>query len=283
MEPMIQVKCIKHVYPDKTEVSLCGLDFVVHSGERVVVLGPNGAGKTTLLSHILGLLTPVEGTVEVMGLRPDKNFSAIRRKIGVVFQNVDEQIIGPTVYDDIAFTPRNDRIPEEEVDRRVRSVAKTLGIEGILDKIPHYLSGGQKKKVAMAGAIVNFPELLIMDEPFDGLDPKSKLEMIDLLNHLSRDRKMTLITTTHDINVVPSIADIIYVIHDGNIVARGTPGEIFSRVDLLKKANMEPPILVELFMRLREKGFLLEFPHNIDEAEEQLLRLLDKKTQHAPV
>lgn len=275
MEPLVKVQCIKHVYPDKTEVSLCGLDFVVNAGDRVVILGPNGAGKTTLLSHVLGLLTPIEGTVEVLGLRPDKNFNAIRKSIGVVFQNVDEQIIGPKVYDDIAFTPRNEGYKKADVDERVMKVAGMLGIEDILNKIPHYLSGGQKKKVALAGAISMLPKILILDEPFDGLDPKSKSEMIDLLNRLNSEYGITLIITTHDINVVPRIADLIYVIRKGLIISKGTAEEVFNQVDLLREANLEPPILTELFHRLIRKGYIVQIPDTIEDAEHQLELLLD--------
>ncbi|HCS74685.1 MAG TPA: ABC transporter, partial [Clostridiales bacterium] len=168
---------------------------------------PNGAGKTTLISHILGLLSPVEGQVKVMGMQPDKNFNHVRKHIGVVFQNVDEQIIGPRVYDDIAFSLRNERFSRQEVDERVKKIASMLGIEDILEKIPHYLSGGQKKKAALAGAISMMPEILILDEPFDGLDPKSKAEMIILLNRLNKENGITLVITTHDINIVPLISD----------------------------------------------------------------------------
>lgn len=278
MEHLVKVQCIKHVYPDKTEVSLCGLEFIVNAGDKVIVLGPNGSGKTTLLSHILGLLSPVEGTVEVMGKRPDKNFNAVRKYIGVVFQNVDEQIIGPRVYDDIAFTLRNERLPKAEIDRRVREVARDLGIEAILDKIPHYLSGGQKKKVALAGAIVMKPEILIMDEPFDGLDPKSKAEMVDLLNRLNRESGITLIITTHDINVVPKIASLIYIISGGQIVSKGTPAEIFNRIELIREANLEPPILTELFSRLKKRGVPIGLPESIDQAENMLVKLIQTDT-----
>ncbi|KAB3534028.1 ATP-binding cassette domain-containing protein [Alkaliphilus pronyensis] len=272
MEALIKVHCLKHIYPDKTEVSICGLNFEVFRGERVVILGPNGAGKTTLISHILGLLTPVNGTVEVLGMQPSKSFNTIRKKIGVLFQNVDEQIIGPRVYDDIAFTPRNEKYNKEEIDEMVINVAKSLGISEILQKIPHYLSGGQKKKVALAGAIVMMPEILIMDEPFDSLDPKSKVEMVSLLNHLNKVHGITIITTTHDINVVPEIADKIYVINDGNIVVAGTPKEVFSDMELLYKASLEPPILTQLFTRLSKKGINVEIPINMEEAEEYLLK-----------
>nr|WP_207754289.1 ATP-binding cassette domain-containing protein [Caldicoprobacter guelmensis] len=272
---MVEVKCIRHIYPDNTQVALCGLDFVVKAGERVAILGPNGAGKTTLLLHILGLLAPVEGSVKVMGLEPHKHFRQVRRYIGVVFQNVDEQIIGPTVYDDIAFTPRNERLTREEVERRVMAVAKKIGIEDILYKIPHYLSGGQKKKVALAGAIVMSPRLLILDEPFDGLDPASKKEIMDLLNHLNRENGTTLIITTHDVNIVPYIADTVYVIYDGKIVAKGSPSEVFVRKDVLEEAHLESPILVELFSSLKEKGYGVSIPVTLEEAKRQLYMLLE--------
>lgn len=276
MEPIIKVKCLKHIYPDKTEVNICGLDFLVNPGERIVILGPNGAGKTTLLSHILGLLSPVEGIVEVLGRAPSKHFNEIRKNIGVVFQNVDEQIIGPRVYDDIAFTLKNDGYPPQEIEERVLNVAKSLGIEGLLTKIPHYLSGGQKKKVALAGAMVMMPKILIMDEPFDALDPKSKAEMITLLNHLNKEHSITLITTTHDINVVPEIADKIYVIHEGKMITCGSPQEVFTQVESLKMAHLQPPILTGLFMGLRKRGILLPIPNTLTEAEDILAERLQQ-------
>ncbi|MDR5658632.1 ATP-binding cassette domain-containing protein [Serpentinicella sp. ANB-PHB4] len=277
MEPLIKVKCLKHIYPDKTEVNLCGLDFIVNPGERVVILGPNGSGKTTLLSHVLGLLSPVEGTVEVMGLSPHKDFNKIRKEIGVIFQNVDEQIIGPRVFDDIAFTLRNEGMKKETVDCRVNHISKRLGISEFLYKIPHYLSGGQKKKVALAGALSMNPKLLVMDEPFDALDPKSKREMVSTLNDLNKKEGTTLIITTHDIDIVPSIADVIYIVNKGDIVMKGTPEEVFSRVDILKEANLEPPVIGELFNRLRKRGYIVDTPKNLEEAEELLLMLLEKQ------
>ncbi len=281
MESLIKVQCLKHIYPDRTQVNICGLDFIVNTGEKIVILGPNGAGKTTLLSHVLGLLSPVEGTVEVMGLRPDKNFNIIRKVIGVVFQNVDEQIIGPRVYDDIAFSLRNERMDKKEIDERVKNVANSLGIGNLLDKIPHYLSGGQKKKVALAGAMVMMPKILILDEPFDSLDPKSKGEMVTLLKHLNEVHGITLIITTHDINVVPEIADKIYVLNNGNIVTYGTPKEVFSDVEVMKEANLEPPILTELFTRLKKKGYSIDIPENLEEAEELLISLLSQQQVQA--
>jgi cobalt/nickel transport system ATP-binding protein len=280
MESLIKVQCIKHIYPDKTEVNLCGLDFIVNEGERIVILGSNGSGKTTLLAHILGLLSPVHGTVEVMGLRPDKNFNSIRKSIGVVFQNIDEQIIGPTVFDDIAFTPRNEGLGKKEVQEKVMNIAKMLEIEDILDKIPHYLSGGQRKKVALAGALVMMPRILILDEPFDSLDPKSKTSIIKVINELNKKHGITVITTTHDINIVSDIADRIYVINKSEIVTNGTFEEVITQVQTLEKANLEPPILTDLFLRLRSRGYDIHMPRNTDDAEEQLIKLLEKIAVH---
>ncbi|NCC81614.1 MAG: ATP-binding cassette domain-containing protein [Clostridia bacterium] len=276
MEYLIEVRCLKHIYPDKTEVKICGLDFTVKKGERIVILGPNGAGKTTLLAHILGLLAPVEGSVQVMGSDPCKDFKNNRKKIGVVFQNVDEQIIGPRVYDDIAFIPRNARLKEEEVKDKVSNIAKILKIEHLLEKIPHYLSGGQKKKVALAGAIVMFPELLVLDEPFDSLDPESKKEMLGIINFLNKEYGITVIITTHDINLVPEVADRVYILNEGNIVMQGSPSEVFAESKLLKDANLEPPILSELFQRLKKRGHNIDIPGNLDEAE----NILDKKLKN---
>lgn len=276
MEPIIQVKCLKHIYSDKTQVKICGLEFIVNKGERIAILGPNGSGKTTLLAHIIGLLKPVEGTVKVSGMNPYSDFDKLRKKIGVVFQSVDEQIIGPRVYDDIAFAPRNDKYKKEEIDKMVKDVAKLLKIEDLLDKIPHYLSGGQKKKVALAGALVMKPEILILDEPFDSLDPISKKEMINLINIINKEQKVTIITTTHDLNVVPIISDNIYIINDGNIVKKGNAQEVFTDKEVLEKANLEQPILTELFSRLREKGYDVEIPIDISEAEHAITSLLKK-------
>ncbi len=280
MSEIIKVRCLKHIYPDKTEVSVCGLDFIVKKGNRVVILGPNGMGKTTLIGHILGLLKPLEGEVEVFGKNPSKEFKDIRKKIGVVFQNVDEQIIGPTVRDDIAFTLRNEGQDNKTLERKVEEIAAIIGITALLDKIPHYLSGGQKKKVALAGAISMLPELLIFDEPFDGLDPKSKKEMISLINDLNQTKGITTIITTHDINIVPYIADVIYILNDGHIIKSGTPQEIFSEPEVLQQAHLEAPILVQLFERLREQGVKVNIPINIDEAEQMIYGLL-KRTQKA--
>ena len=272
-ENIVTVSCLKHTFPDTTEVHICGLDFLVNCGERVVVLGGNGSGKTTLLYHILGLLKPDEGRVTVFGANPATGYNDIRERIGVLLQNVEEQILSPTVWEDIAFSPRNYGYSREDTARMVDAVMAELGITRLRDKICHYLSGGEKRKVALAGALVLRPELLILDEPFEGLDSRSRAELVELLNQRNRDG-MSLIMSTHDLNLVGSLADRVYVLARGEgVVAAGTPVEIFTHADALKRSNIDPPVLTELFNRLREKGMGLKMPVNVDQAVADLIRL----------
>jgi cobalt/nickel transport system ATP-binding protein len=251
-EPVVYVSCVRHSYEDGTQVELCGLDFVAQRGQRVAILGPNGAGKTTLLFHILGLLQAQEGEVRVFGVDPAKQWSDIRRRIGVVLQNVEEQILAPTVAEDVGWSPRQYGLPEDEVERRVDDAMRLLGIEHLGWRVPHNLSGGEKRKVALAGAIVMDPELLVLDEPFEGLDPQSRAGLIGLLERLAKERGTTIVMSTHDIDSVPEFADYAYVLQaGGHIALKGTPAEVFQEADLLAAGNIKPPILAELFAKLR--------------------------------
>jgi cobalt/nickel transport system ATP-binding protein len=265
--PIVKVSCVRHTYPDRTQVHLCGLDFVVCKGQRVVILGPNGCGKTTLLFHILGLLEPQEGEVVVFGVNPARNFNQIRERVGVVLQNVDEQIIAPTVWDDVSFSPRSYGYADLEVERLVTRALDKVGIAHLRHKVCHHLSGGEKRKVALAGALVLEPELLVLDEPFEGLDPASRSDLVELLNRLHAEHGVSLVIATHDVNVVAAMADMVYVLlRGGEIVAQGPPREIFRDADMLRRSNIEPPVLAELFQRLEEAGIGLGRPLSVDEA-----------------
>jgi cobalt/nickel transport system ATP-binding protein len=276
MESIITVSCLKHVYPDTTEIHICGLDFVVNRGERVAVLGGNGSGKTTLLHHILGLLKPDEGRILVFGINPATHYSSVRERIGVLLQNVEEQILSPTVWDDISFTPRNYGYDKQEIGRMVEETMTELGIMHLQDKICHYLSGGEKRKVALAGALVMRPELLILDEPFEGLDTRSRTELVGILNRRNSDG-MTIIMTTHDLNLVGSFADRVYVLAMGRgVITAGPPSTIFTQLEKLKAANIEPPPLTELFMKLRARGIAVDVPPHIDQAVNDLVRLIQR-------
>lgn len=271
-----RVGCLRHVYPDGTQVDLCGLDFVAHRGEKVVVLGPNGAGKSTLLNHLLGLLRPTEGEVVVLGHDPSREFSAIQPKLGVLLQNVDEQLLGPTVADDVAFGARNAGHTEAESREMAERVMADLGVLHLAEKVPQYLSGGQKRKVALAGALVNDPELLVLDEPFEGLDPRSRNELVELLVALNRERGLTMVMTTHHVDLLPILADKVYVMVDGGrIVASGTPWEVFSQPGVLQESSIEPPALMLLFQRLRAAGLDLGLPADVDDAVGRLIAMVD--------
>jgi cobalt/nickel transport system ATP-binding protein len=252
-DEVVRVSCVRHRYEDGASVFLCGLDFVARAGQRVALLGPNGAGKTTMLFHILGLLKAEEGLVRVFGEDPAQEWAKIRKRVGVVLQNVDEQLIMPTVADDVAFTPRQLGLDRQEVEARVAQALARMGIADLADRVPHALSGGEKRKVALAGAIATEPELLVLDEPFEGLDPASRDQIVGLLGELAA-AGTTIVLTTHDIDTVPEFADYCYVMQTGGAIAlRGTPAEIFSHAEQLAESNIRPPVLAELFAELKER------------------------------
>lgn len=271
-EPIVHVACVRHTYPDRTTVHLCGLDFVVEKGQRVVILGPNGCGKSTLLYHLLGLLQSQEGEVSVFGVDPARHFSKIRERVGVLLQNADEQIVAPTVYDDVSFSPRNYGYTDPEVQEMTGQALRRVGIDHLRHKVCHYLSGGEKRKVALAGALVLDPELLVLDEPFEGLDPTSRNEIVDLLNALNRDQGVSLVVATHDVQLVAPLADKVYVLKaGGEIVLQGSPEQVFRNLDVLRASNIEPPVLAELFQKLEQAGLDLGRPATPDEAVRLLI------------
>ncbi len=251
-DDVVRVSCIRHSYEDGTSVHLCGLDFIAARGKRTALLGPNGSGKTTLLFHVLGLLRSREGSVRVFGVDPATDWRAIRRRIGVVLQNVDEQLLAPTVFDDVAFSPRQYGMDEAEVKRRADAVLELLGITDLATRVPHNLSGGEKRKVALAGALVLEPELLVLDEPFEGLDPQARSGLVELIERLASEKGVTVVMSTHDIDRMHELADFCYVLKTGGEIAmEGTPAEIFARADQIAASNIRPPVLAELFSRLR--------------------------------
>jgi cobalt/nickel transport system ATP-binding protein len=277
-EMIVQVDCITHVYPDMTKVQICGLDFIVNQGERVGILGANGCGKTTLLKHLMGVLVPKNGSVRVFGVDPGKGYSDIQQRIGVVMQDVDEQILGPTVYDDILFAPLNYGMKRGQAEALAKAVIERLKIGAIQGKIVHYLSGGEKKKVALAGALVLNPDLLILDEPFTGLDPKSKRDLIQILNELNRELGVTIVMTLHEVELVSEVTDILYLMHGhGDLSERGRPDEIFGKIKDLETFNLEEPTLTRLFRGLREEGLDFGDPLRIDEAIQSIKKHCNTK------
>lgn len=278
MERIVEISCLEHIYNDKTKVEICGIEFVVNKGENVAVLGPNGGGKTTLIKHILGILTPSQGKVRVFGLDPRINFEKIRQRLGVVLQSVEEQLIGPTVLEDIVFSPLNYGYHPDEAVHLAEQIMKRLDIFHLKNKVIHYLSGGEKRKVALAGALILNPELLIMDEPFASLDVLSQKELISIINNISKEKGMSVIVATHDIELVGEFADTMYLISSRKgISKKGTPREILKLEEELKDFNLEVPTVVRLFNELKKEGLDLGTPLNIAEAKDALLTRLGKK------
>jgi len=271
---IVDVSCLKHVYPGGIRVDICGLEFRVSRGQRVAILGPNGSGKSTLLKHVLGILKPTDGSVRVFDEDPASDYDRIRSRIGAVMQNVDEQLIGPTVFDDVAFAPLNFGFPKQETFRRVEEVLRALGIYELRDRLPHYLSGGERKKVALAGALASGPELLVLDEPLEGIDYASRREISDFLARLHRESGMTMISTLHDMEMVSRIADVGYVMrHGGNLELRGTIQDIFFEHDL-SEFNLAPPAVVDIIKELQARGFPVSPTLDLSDLEQQLFRLL---------
>lgn len=219
---IVLVKCIKHKYPDKTEVSVCGLDFVVKEGEKVALIGSNGSGKSTFLFHIMGLLKPTDGIVRVFDLDPITDIKKIQRKIGVVVQRAEDQMVGPTVFDDIAFSLINYGFSNKEIENRVWEIMKDLEIEKLKDKLIHYLSGGEKKKVALAGALVLRPQLLILDEVLSEIDIKGIERILNIFDSFNQKYNTSIIMATNDIGIVERFADKVYFLNKGEIVFSGS-------------------------------------------------------------
>lgn len=252
------------------------MPFIVQEGERVVLIGATGTGKTTLFKHVLGLLEPSDGEIRVLGRDPYREFGALRRDVSAVFQNPDEQIIGPTVRDDIAFALRAQGIDRQTIEARVEQVADDLGLTPLLNKVPHYLSGGQKQKVALAGALVIQPKLLVLDEPFSGLDRRTRDETVILLNRINCEYGTAMIISTHDLDIVPEVADRVYVLHHGHLVLEGSPEEVLTQSEALKSADLDAPTLVELFADLHRNGQIDHLPVTLSDAKQLLAALIGK-------
>jgi len=276
-ETAIEMKDIKYVYPDGY-TALDSVNLKIVRGERVAILGPNGAGKSTLLMVTNGLFTPSKGRVSVLGTPIDKdNLYRVRMKVGLVFQDPDDQLFCPTLWEDITFGPLNMGLPEEEVTRRAKDALRGVGLEGYEEKPPHHLSVGEKKKAAIAAVLALKPEILILDEPTANLDPKSRTELAKLVNSLYEEQKITLIMATHDVDFVPKIADRIYVLNKGRIVAEGPVREVFSNFEIMAEANLEPPAVTCLFSLLKGRTDLIKpLPLTIEEALHKIKRLMER-------
>jgi len=247
---MIKVSDLSFSYNLKDE-ALRNININIPKGSWVSIIGHNGSGKSTLSKLLVGLLVPTQGSIEIDDLPLNQeNIANIRKKIGIVFQNPDNQFVGVTVKHDIAFGLENQCIPQSEMKEKIDYYSKLVGMEAFLAKEPHNLSGGQKQRVAIAGALAMEQDILILDEATSMLDPEGTKEIIDLIKRLNKDLKKTIITITHDLSFAQQ-SDFIIVLKDGQIILEGKPKEVFEREDLLKLSNLELPFELSLYNELK--------------------------------
>lgn len=233
---MIKIRNLHLRYPDGTW-ALNGLDLTIHRGEFLLICGPNGSGKTTLMRLIAGLLRPTEGTISMDGLDRLHACREAHHRVGLVFQDADSQILGETVREDIAFGPENLKLPREEIAKRVEKALEALGLEKLSDKPCYLLSGGEKRRLAIAGAIAMEPEVMIFDEPFSNLDYEALRETLKHMVRFHREGH-TLIVTTHDVEKVIAHVDRVAVLFGGELKLYGTPEEVIPR---LRDFGIRPP------------------------------------------
>ncbi len=235
--PVLDVRGLAHAYPDGHQ-ALFGVDLHVHEGERVALLGPNGAGKTTLVLHLNGILNAGAGTVAVSGLAVEKtNLKEIRRRVGVVFQDPDDQLFMATVRQDVAFGPANMGLRGAELEDRVMGALEMVGMADFADRPPHHLSFGQRRRVAVATVLAMEPEILVLDEPSSNLDPASRRELADILRSLD----VTVLMVTHDLPYALELCPRSVVLHDGQVVADGATYDLLTDEELMRRHRLELP------------------------------------------
>lgn len=270
-EPVVEVSDVHFAYPDGT-VALRGVDLQIRVGEFVSIVGQNGSGKTTLVKHLNGLLRPSSGTIRIKGENiAGLPVSVVSSRAGYCFQNPDHQIFSSRVYDELAFGPRNLKKPESEIKETVHMVAARLGLEDLLDENPHNLSKGQRQRIAVASVLAMGPDVIIVDEPTTGQDPRQSRDMMDLVKTLNREHGKTIVAITHDMALAAEYSDRLVVMHSGTKILDGEPREVFSQKEVLRSTNLEAPQVIELFQALG----IEPLPLTVDEAFETLTKAME--------
>ena len=284
MEPILQVQNLTHTYSAGTpfeHTALEQINFFVNRGEFIGIIGHTGSGKSTLMQHLNGLLKPSSGTILLDGkdIWADKKLTRQARfRVGLVFQYPEYQLFEETVYKDIAFGPKNMGLSKEEIDRRVRQAADFVGLtEQQLQVSPFDLSGGQKRRVAIAGVIAMEPEVLILDEPTAGLDPVGREEILMNIQRYRQAKNATIMMVSHSMNDVARLSDRLLVLSGAHIAMAGTPDEVFRRADELEKIGLDIPEITRIFLRLRAKGLPVEPVYTMEQAIVALKKLKEGK------
>lgn len=269
MKEILSVDHVSFAYPTDDEMvsknAVDDVSFTIHDGEWIAIVGHNGSGKSTLAKLMIGLLFPNEGNIHVfLEQLTAENIWDIRSKMGIVFQNPDNQFVGSTVQDDVAFALENKGVPFEEMVTVVRESLTLVKMEDFLDHEPHHLSGGQKQRVAIAGALALKPNLLIMDEATSMLDPQGREEVIQIVSELKRTTDLTVISITHDLEEA-LLADRIIVMNQGKVLDIGTPEEIFSDGEKLESIGLDIPFAMNMSNLIRQNGLDLAGEHMTEE------------------
>lgn len=272
---LIEVKNIYYSYDDVNDV-VKNVSFDIEKGKYITIIGHNGSGKTTIAKLLAGLLPLKKGSIHIDGIElNEKNINEIRNKLGIIFQNPDNQFIGSTVKDDIAFGLENHQVKSEDMDDIINEYAKTVGLENMLDKEPGSLSGGQKQRVAIASVLAMKLNIIIFDEATSMLDPKGKEDIKNVMNELHKNKDMTIISITHDIEEVLQ-SDECIIINEGELYKRGEPKEIFSNVDELRKIKLDVPFSLKAKYLFNKNGIKVN-SFDLDDMTEELWQLSLKK------
>ena len=284
MEPILQVQNLTHTYSAGTpfqHTALENINFTVNRGEFIGIIGHTGSGKSTLMQHLNGLLKPTSGKILLDGkdIWTDKKLTRQARfRVGLVFQYPEYQLFEETVYKDISFGPKNMGLDKNEIDRRVRQAAEFVGLtEQQLQTSPFDLSGGQKRRVAIAGVIAMEPEVLILDEPTAGLDPVGREEILSNIEDYRRAKNATIMMVSHSMNDVARLTDRLLVLNGAHIAMDGTPDEVFRQAEELERIGLDIPQITRVFLRLRSMGLPVEPVYTMDQAVAALKKLKEGK------
>ncbi len=276
---LIEVDNVTHIYDDENNVTaLKEIDLEIDQGEFIGIVGHTGSGKSTLVQLFNGLIIPSSGTVKVNGkniTNEKTNLKETRRHVGLVFQYPEHQLFEESVYKDIAFGPKNLGLSEEEIEERVKEVMELVNLdyEEFKDRSPFNLSGGQQRRVAIAGVLALKPEVLVLDEPSAGLDPQGRKRLADLLKYLYNELNMTLILISHRMEEIAELSSRVIVMHDGEIVLDGSPKEVFAREQKLHKLALDLPQITEILHRLRDKGLDVNTDlFSIEQASKEIIK-----------
>lgn len=290
-EPVLSVVNLSHVYMQGTPLehkALHGVNMHVDKGECIAIIGHTGSGKSTLIQHFNGLQFPQSGTVIVDGTdltQPRIDVKTLRRKVGLVFQNPEDQIFEKLVGDDIAYGPFKMGLSVKEVRAQVKWAMNLVGLpfDEFKDRATFALSGGQKRKVALAGVLALQPSILVLDEPTAGLDPKSRKELLSHIKRLNQDEHLTIVFVSHNMDEVAYLADRVYVMANGRDIYNGTPRDVFSNKEVIQAHQIGTPETVEILHRLRDKGYAVDpGAFHVEEASGEIISLLQEAPEGHP-